>query len=122
LIGFALLAVGVFMACAPAESKPNIEHMLATAKTASDHEAIAQYYENEAADAHAKYEEHQAVAARALSPKSQSWSLHCARLAQDFKQAEEDASVLAAEQRKVAEETRADGGASSVGFSPEQSP
>ena len=95
--------------------------MLATAKTASDHEAIAQYYENEAADVHAKYEEHQAVAARALSPKSQSWSLHCARLAQDFKQAEQDASVLASEQRKVAEEMKAGGGTSAAGSSAKQS-
>ena len=95
--------------------------MLATAKAASDHEAIAQYYENEAADAHAQYEEHQAVAARALSPKSQSWSLHCARLAQDFKQVEEDASVLAAEQRKVAEEMRAGGGTSAAGSWAKQS-
>jgi hypothetical protein len=53
-VGFAFLAAAALAACAPAESKPNIEHMLATAKTASDHEAIAQYYENEAANAHAK--------------------------------------------------------------------
>ena len=79
--------------------------MLATAKTAADHEAIADYYDDEAADAHAKYEEHQAEAARYEGiPKWETWSLHCARLAQDFKQVEKDVSVLAADQRMMAEE------------------
>jgi hypothetical protein len=68
-----------------------------------------------------KYEEHQTVVVRALSPKSQSWSLHCTRLAQDFKQVEQDASVLAAEQRRVAEEMRAGGGTSSAASSAKQS-
>jgi hypothetical protein len=120
LLFLSVFALAAFSACARAESKPNIEHMLATAKTASDHEAIAQYYENEAADAHAEYEEHQAVVARALSPKSHSWSLHCARLAQDFKQAEEDASVLATEQRKIAEEIKSGAGTSAADASAEQ--
>lgn len=51
-----LLAVAAISACSAARpAKPNIEHMLATAKTASDHEAIAKYYEQEAADAEARH-------------------------------------------------------------------
>lgn len=104
-VGFALLAASAVAACAPAASKPSIEHMLATAQTASDHEAIAQYYEQEAADDEAKYEEHEAAASRyEHSPKFGIISAqHCHHLAQDYKQANQDASVLAAH-RRVAEE------------------
>jgi hypothetical protein len=74
-------------------------------KTAPDHEAIAEYYENEAADAHAKYEEHEASATQyAHSVRWKGWARHCAHLAQDYNQAEQDASNLAAQHRKVAEE------------------
>src|SRR5262249_11944036 len=40
-VRFASLAVMVHSGCASAAPRPNIEHMLATAQTASDHEAIA---------------------------------------------------------------------------------
>lgn len=102
----ALLAAAAISACsATVPSKPNIEHMLATAKTASDHEAIAEYYETEAADAKGKYEEHEASAVHYdRVPKWKTWAWHCDALAQDFKAAEQDASVLAAQHRKIAEE------------------
>ena len=108
-VGLALLAANAVSACASAVSKPSIEHMLATAKTASDHEAIAQYYEQEAADDEAKYEEHEAAASRyEHSPKFGIVSAqHCHHLAQDYKQANQDASVLAAQHHKVAEEMSA---------------
>ena len=82
--------------------------MLATAKSASDHEAIAEYYDDEAADAEAKYEEHEASFVRYYhgSPRARGWAWHCDRLAQDYKQANEDASVLAAQHRKIAEEIK----------------
>ena len=107
LIGIALLAA-MLSGCAPAATKASIEHMLAMAKTASDHDAIAQYYEQEAADDEVKYEEHTADAGRYQhSPKFGVISAqHCYQLAQDYKQASQDASVLAAEHHKVAEEMR----------------
>ncbi len=113
LVGCALLAVGALLGCAPvAAPKPNIEHMLATAKTASDHEAIAQYYEQEAADDEVKYEEHKGSAVQyEHSVKYRGWGRHCDRLAQDYKQAHQNASVLAAEHRKVADEISASSGA-----------
>jgi hypothetical protein len=108
LVGCALVAGATLSGCASAEPKPNIEHMLATAKTASDHEAIAQYYEREAADDEVKYEEHLTDASRyERSPKFGIISAqHCRRLAQDYNQANQDASVLAAQHRKVAVEMR----------------
>jgi hypothetical protein len=95
--------------CASAVPKPNIEHMLATAQTFSDHETIAQYYEQEAAADEVKYQEHMADAGRYQhSPKFGTFSAqHCYRLAQDYKQANQDASVLAAQHRKVAKEMSA---------------
>ena len=108
LAGYALLAFGALFGCGPAAApKPSIEHMLATAKTASDHEAIAEYYENEAAHAHTEYEEHEKSASQyAHSAKWRGMAGHCARLAQDYEQAEHDASTLAAQHRKVAVEMR----------------
>jgi hypothetical protein len=108
-MGFALLSAAALSGCAPAAvPKPNIEHMLAIAKTASDHEAIANYYDNEAAEAEVEYEEHQSAALRYYhgSPRARGWAWHCDRLAQDYKQANEDASVLAAQYRKIAEEIK----------------
>jgi hypothetical protein len=94
--------------------------MLVTAETASDHDAIAQYYEQEAADDEVKYEEHMADAGRYQhSPKFGVISAqHCSRLVQDYKQANQDASVLAAQHRKVAEEMRSGAGPSSAPVAP----
>ncbi len=116
LIDCALLIGAALAGCAPAAHKPNIEHMLATAKTASDHEAIAQYYEQEAADDEAKYEEHRAEAGRYRhSPKFGTISAqHCYQLTQDYKQANQDASVLAAQHRKIAEEMNSADGTAAV--------
>jgi len=108
LVGCVLLVGAALSGCASAAPKPNIEHMLAMAQTPSDHEAISQYYEQEAADDEVKYEEHIADAGRYQhSPKFGVISAqHCYRLAEDYKQANQDASVLAAQHRKVAEEMR----------------
>jgi hypothetical protein len=97
--------------------------MLATAKTASDHEAIAQYYEQEAADDEAKYEEHEAAASRyEHSPKFGIISAqHCHHLAQDYKQANQDASVLAAQHRKIAGEMNSGTPTSAAGATTKES-
>jgi hypothetical protein len=54
-----VLAVGTlgFIPASSAEDK-NIEQMITEAKTPSDHEAIAAYYDQEAQAAHKKHEEH----------------------------------------------------------------
>ena len=108
-IGCAILMGITLSACASRQSKPNIEHMLANATTASDHLNIAEYYNEEAAEDEAKYQEHKADAARyehAIKFGRIS-AQHCDQLAQDYKQAAQDASVLAAEHGKVADEISA---------------
>ena len=104
-----LLGVMAISSCSTTRPKPNIEHMIAYATSAADHLNIAEYYQEEAADDYAKYEEHKASAVRyEHTIKFREISVqHCNQLAQDYKQAEEEASVLAAEHRKAAEEMSA---------------
>lgn len=113
MIGWTLLVIAsVVSGCAPAAApNENIDRMIATAKTASDHEAIAAYYDKEASDAHAKYEEHKASIAYYDSgtPQWRKWARHCARLAQDFKDAEQEASALATEHRLTAQDINSGG-------------
>ena len=53
-------ALPTFRAVAAAET--SIDKMIATAKTASDHEAIANYYKQQAADARSKADMHKKMA------------------------------------------------------------
>lgn len=89
------IVIAAFTGCAPAAApKQNIGEMIANAETASDYEAIADYYDREAADAEAKYEEHEASVVRyENSVKFRTWAWHCERLAEDFKAAEGEASL-----------------------------
>jgi hypothetical protein len=48
-----LLAIAIAIQACALPPKPGLDQMLATAKTPYDHEAIAKYYENEAAEAQA---------------------------------------------------------------------
>ena len=109
-----LMMVAAIYACSALPHKPSLDQMLATAKTASDHEAIAKVYEKEAADAQAQYEKHQAGVSMYQKGTER---LHCARLAQDYEQAQLDAATLAAYHRKVAEEMN-----SGLGTSAAQAP
>ncbi len=114
VIGLAVLIAAAVSGCsAAAPPKPNIEHMLANARTAADHDAIANYYEDEAADAVAKQQEHKALAVQyGQNPRFPLMAGHCDSLAQEFKGVEEDESALAAEHRKIAVEMKS--GQSSV--------
>jgi hypothetical protein len=49
---------------AAAAEEMNIEKMIATAKTASDHQAIADYYKQQAAEARSKADMHKTMAER----------------------------------------------------------
>jgi hypothetical protein len=100
-----MMVVAICACATGAPSSPDLDQMLANAKTRSDHQAIAEHYQKEADEAEAKYEQHKASAAeyrRALSWGG--WAEHCDRLAQDYKRAAEDASWLAAHHRKIANE------------------
>ena len=106
-----LMMVAAIYACSALPHKPSLDQMLATVKTASDHQVIAKEY---AADAQAQYEKHQAGVSMYQKGTER---LHCARLAQDYEQAQLDAATLAAYHRKVAEEMN-----SGLGTSAAQAP
>jgi hypothetical protein len=106
-----LMMIAAFYACSALPHKPGLDQMLATAKTASDHEAIAEEYEKEAADAEAQYEKHQAGVSMYQKGTER---LHCARLARDYQQAQLDAAALAAYHRTVAEEMKSRLGAAAA--------
>jgi hypothetical protein len=113
-----LVLVTAIYACSPLPHRPDLDQMLASAKTASDHEEIAKEYDKEAAEAQAEYERHQSgvnLYAKAVARQ------HCASLAQNYQRAEQEASVLAAYHRKVAEEMRS-GSAGSPAPAPAASP
>jgi hypothetical protein len=109
VIGWVLMvAAASTSGCAPAVAlKQNIGEMIANARAASDYDAIAGYYDREATDAKAKYEEHEALVVRyENSAEWRTWAWHCDRLAQDFKAAEGEARALAAEHLKIAAEMK----------------
>jgi hypothetical protein len=83
-----------------------IEKMIATAKSAADHEAIAAHYEREASDARAKAEQHKTMegeyrnaggpAAKERLPD------HCARLVKEYQAQAKTYAAMAQAHRDLA--------------------
>src|SRR5262249_15765363 len=88
-------------------SKKALKEMIAGAKTAADHQAIADYYNTEAAKALAKADEHVQMAASYADWNRQAgegWRKfryppgtveHCERLVKDYKATAEELTALA---------------------------
>jgi hypothetical protein len=93
----------------PAE-KFDLEKAIAGAKTAADHEAIASYYDKEAATAKDKAAEHRRLAeiyrTQAATGRAplQPMGLHCQQLAQTYESAAAENAALAAAHRQMAQE------------------
>ena len=95
-------------------SKTELKHLIATAETKADHERIAEYFDAEAAKYEAQAKEHEelAQAYRKSGPGSakypgsiQSFN-HCDSLSKSLAHAAENARQLAADQRKMAQESK----------------
>jgi hypothetical protein len=85
----------------------NLEKAVTEAKTPADHEAIASYYDKEAATAKAKAAEHHKLmeAYRNLAGKGQfRMEEHCQRLAQSYESIAADDTALATAHRQMAQE------------------
>lgn len=101
----ALLATGCALA---GKSKPHgIDEMIAGAKTAADHEAIAARYDDEAASARAKSEMHErmAVSYRNIGGRGIAkahMDAHCESLAKIYEQAAKENAALADGHREMA--------------------
>ena len=110
LISLMLLGAASMPARVSAQAPEDIDKMIATAKTASDHEAIAAYFDREAHEAAAKAEQHRKMAqaygqnregyAKEIKPLPS----HCKQIAQRFDAISKQASELAEAHRKMAEE------------------
>ncbi|MFZ0888547.1 MAG: hypothetical protein WA005_08855 [Candidatus Binataceae bacterium] len=90
----------------PVVTDDNLEQMIANAKTPADHEAIAAFYDKEAADAEAKAKLHHAVEKNyeSFHMKPSDMINHCHQEAKYFKDAADQAKAMAADHRKMAQE------------------
>jgi hypothetical protein len=94
-------------------SKGELKNLVATAKTAADHERLAGYFDAKAAQLESDAKDHDELAqeykrnptvSRRVE-KSQSYE-HCRELARDFAKAAQDARRLAADHRAMAKEAK----------------
>lgn len=121
---FLLLAVGLLFAAVtalpvlPANAQStvvtddNLDQALANAKTPADHEAIAAYYDKEAADNEAKAKLHHAVHHdyEKFHLKPPDMANHCNELAKSFERAARLDKDLAAEHHAMAKKLAAKSG------------
>jgi len=89
----------------------NLEKAVTEAKTPADHEAIASYYEKEAATAKDKAEEHHRLAEiyrnRSVSPRGQvqpTMANHCQQMAENFESIATENTALAKAHQQMAQE------------------
>jgi hypothetical protein len=109
-----LLAAGIFMLAATAlptmralaqedhvVTDANLNEKVKNAKSAADHEMIAEYYDKEAADNAQKAELHKTMRNVYFKPPLQA---HCGRLADDYQKAADQDKALATAQRQMAKQ------------------
>ena len=111
LMGIAVIAGNVSTGQAKEKiSKPAMKEMIAGAKTAADHKAIADYYHAEAAKARAKAVEHDQMAGWYRKAGEGTKKIpyvpgtidHCERLVKDYKSTAENLTALAKEHEAMA--------------------
>jgi hypothetical protein len=91
----------------------NLEQSIANAKTAADHEAIAVYYDKEAAENEAKAKFHHSVHKsydRFKAMKPVDMGHHCDELAKSFQRTADQDKALAADHREMAKTAGAKAG------------
>ncbi len=93
---------------ADAVQESNLEQMIANAKTPADHEAIAAYYDREAAENASTAEFHRKLAKTYadLHIKPTDMRHHCEQMAKYFADVAKDAKLLAAEHREMAKKAQ----------------
>jgi hypothetical protein len=105
LLGAVLLVLGMTLATTRAGAQPeivtndNLNQMIARAKTPSDHEAIAAYYDHEAANNQKMAELHRA--SENIYTKTTN-VLHCKALIKSYQEAAREDQALAAWHRQMA--------------------
>ena len=110
MLGMVVALGNPFTADAKEISKRALQEMIAGAKTAADHKAIADYYYAEAAKARAKAVEHDEMAGwyrkagegTKKTPYAPGTIDHCERLVTNYKSATDDLTALAKEHEAMA--------------------
>jgi hypothetical protein len=112
-VGLLLCAASTFISARPvsaadAITDDNVAERVASAQTAADHEALAAYFDSQAAAAAAKIKLHEKMLTSAnqkISGKSAaSWEMHCKSMIRSYKEAQKEAEALAEAQRGMAKE------------------
>jgi len=113
-IGVLTLALAAALAAPPvsraiAAGESDIEAKIAAAKTPADHDAIAAYYEQQAADARTKIDEHKKMAADYKKMPHNSkvhFDQHCAALSRDYASAAKEYDALAKAHHQMAKQAK----------------
>ncbi len=104
LVLLGTLFMPVYRASAQEVTDANLDQSIAAAKTPAEHEAIAAYYDKEAADAEAKAKLHHAMHHRYedFKMKPADMAHHCDELAKYFERVADQDKALAKEHREMA--------------------
>ena len=109
LVASALLMLVVMTALpaiGAAVDDTNVEQMIENAKTPADHEAIAKYYDQQAAKAHEQMQWHEKLLkAYMANPRLSTMQMHCSRLVDLYKNEAKEDRKLAHEHREMARST-----------------
>ena len=108
LLSMIILLVGLASSCASSNGQADILRMIADAKAPADHEAIAEYYDQQATEAEGSGHLHEAMAQEyremRTHPRSDSPE-HCEKIAQYYEGIAQQDSQLAATHRALAQQT-----------------
>lgn len=90
---------------------PAVQHQIEAARTPSDHDALAKYYDGEVATARSRASEHREMGKRyAAAPVARSgggsMQTHCNAVAASFDQIAQQFDAMAAEHRRMAAQAK----------------
>ncbi len=103
----AVAATALPTARAFAQDETNIEQMIENAKTASDYEAIAAYYEKKGDEAQQQLEWHESLyKTYKQNPRLSTMQMHCHRLIRIYKDQVKEDKVMADQYRQMAKKAK----------------
>ncbi len=103
-----IVLAGFASSCASSRGQAEILRMIADAKTPADHEAIAEYYDRQVAEAEGSGQLHESMAQRHREMRTHPrWETpeHCVKLAQYYEGIAQQDSELAAAHLALAQQT-----------------
>jgi len=102
-----VVAVSVLPTTRAFAQDQNIEQMIENAKTASDYQAIADYYQKKGDEAQKQLEWHQSLyKTYKQNPRLSTMQMHCHRLIAIYKSEAKEDKVMADQYRQLAKNTK----------------